>query len=156
MTALRPVDAFEHLGRLVEEIALFGELLERLGGRLVIGRALERHPQRAEAARRLLELANLEHAEPMVELGLRRFRRLHGHDATLEHLGERLVSPKPRVEPIERLEQLGLVAGLLDGLGVGLDRARVVAASCSSATCRAATQRSLREVRVEGGLRRAR
>jgi hypothetical protein len=47
-----PVDALERLGGLLEELARVGERLERLAGRAVVRRPLERLTQRREALSR--------------------------------------------------------------------------------------------------------
>jgi hypothetical protein len=92
----------------------------------------------------------------VVELGLLA-SLVDAGDAPLEHVGEGLRVAEAPVEPIERSEQLGGVARVLDGLGVGVD-GRGVVLELLLGDAAEAEEEVRRDGRVEdarGALRRA-
>ena len=127
---LSAIHGLEDLGRLLEEIALFSELFEQDATEPAGAQAHARAPSATSRRRprRVPQVLDLELREPMVVAPL-------GSSASNSTLTRRSrMSRRPcrqllgrDVKPIERGQELGLIARLLDRLLVGVDRSLLVA-----------------------------
>ncbi len=118
-----PVHVVERVDDLERQLFVLRQALHRLERDGALRVAVENLLVGVERAAKIAEVLLAQRAEPRQELVP--FGRLGGDaDAPVEHVAELVPALRLGVEPIERLEQLGLVADLLRRARVRFDRAR--------------------------------